>query len=206
MHFSDRFRDVVIEQSGYFTVEQASRLNGTSRKYLSRLSNNDLEVENVEHGIYRVKLIEESPHSDLIIMGLKAGKKAAISHKSALSYWDMSDEIPYNIYMKAFDNYLKKDLRSCKDIILSTKGEKLKSDDINDYYNLGEIYITTPTRTLFDCVMDECIQIESIQECIDSGKFNKYKLSDKHLDMWENNPTIISLKEKSEAKKRLNKS
>jgi len=200
MRLEDNFREVVMEQSGYFTIEQAERLNGSSRKYFNRLALKDKEIERIEQGIYRFKLIEESNYSDIIIMGLKAKGRAAISHKSALSYWNMSDEVPYNIYMKAFDSFKKKDIRKCKDAIISTSGNVLSADNTNDYYNFGEFYITTPTRTLFDCVVDDCIQIESLKECLSDGKFNPYLLSDEQKNIWDNHPFILHInKEKQDS-------
>lgn len=195
MKLEPNFIDVVKEQHGYFTTEQAERINGTSRKYINRIANNTNEIENVDFGIYRFSLLEESVFSDLIIMGLKANGKAAISHKSALAYWEMSDEVPYHIYMKVFDDYKRIDVRRCKDAIISTKGFPLLSETTNDYYSFGEFYITTPTRTLFDCVMDDCIQLESVKECLDSGKFNLYLLNEEQRKAWDSHSLIVMINE-----------
>jgi hypothetical protein len=86
------------QQSGYFTVEQARR-HGVSSQLLNHHVRRG-RFERVRRGLYRVRGFPSSQHDELREKWMGVGMdKAVLSHESALSLLELSDNVPDKVHL-----------------------------------------------------------------------------------------------------------
>jgi hypothetical protein len=83
---------VAEPQTGYFATAQA-KVTGFSQPQLTYHVRRGRFLR-VRWGIYRLALFPSSPHEDLYVAWLDAGRNAVISHDSALVLHDLSGVLP----------------------------------------------------------------------------------------------------------------
>ena len=88
----DRLFAILETQAGYFTTAQAADA-GYSRSLLSHHAKAGT-FERVRPGVYRLARFPTSPREDLYVAWLEAGKRAVVSHDSALELYGLSDILP----------------------------------------------------------------------------------------------------------------
>jgi predicted transcriptional regulator of viral defense system len=93
----DRLYEYAEEQAGYFTVAQAHQA-GFSWKRISN-SIRSGKFLRIAAGVYRLTQFPCHPHEDLFSAWLSTGPHSAISHVSALAYYDLSDVLPVEIHV-----------------------------------------------------------------------------------------------------------
>jgi predicted transcriptional regulator of viral defense system len=89
--------EFVEEQAGYFTAAQA-RQAGFSWERLSN-SVKSGKFQRIAVGVYRLTQYPRHPHEDLYYTWLSTGPNSAISHESALAYYELSDVLPAEIHV-----------------------------------------------------------------------------------------------------------
>lgn len=127
------------EQAGYFTAAQAHEA-GFSWERLSN-SVKSGKFLRIAAGVYRLTQFPHSPHEDLFSAWLSTGPLSAISHESALAYYDLSDVLPAEIHVIL----PRTASRRRKNIRLHT--HRLAPDEVT---MRGGLRITTTARTIAD--------------------------------------------------------
>jgi len=86
------------QQSGYFTADQA-REHGVSSQLLNHHVRQG-RFERVRRGLYRIRGFPSSEHDDMREKWMAVGMdKAVLSHESALSLLDLSDNVPDKVHL-----------------------------------------------------------------------------------------------------------
>lgn len=84
-------------QAGYFATAQAADA-GYSRSLLAHHAQTGT-FERVRPGVYRLTRFPASPREDLYVAWLEAGKRAVVSHDSALELYGLSDILPADTHL-----------------------------------------------------------------------------------------------------------
>ncbi len=93
----DGLYEIAENQAGYFTASQASEV-GFSWERLSSNAKTGLFLR-VARGVYRLSRFPGSAYEDLFVAWLRTGRKAVISHESALSVYELTDVLPSDIHV-----------------------------------------------------------------------------------------------------------
>jgi predicted transcriptional regulator of viral defense system len=88
--------DVALRSGGVFRTRDATEA-GVHRRNLYALRDKGFLVE-ISRGLYRLANAKATPHLDLIAVGRRS-PRGAICLNSALSFWDLTDEIPAEIHL-----------------------------------------------------------------------------------------------------------
>lgn len=120
-------------------------------------------LERVDRGIYRLSRFPESPHADLVVAWLRAGKAAAVSHESALGLYGVSDVLPHEVHVTV----PRTASRRRNGVRLHTS--PLSAEDVSA---LEGIMVTTVERTIADVaragLSDELV-LQAIDEALSRG-------------------------------------
>jgi len=141
----DALFSVAQAYSGYFTTAQAAGA-GYSLPLLHKYVANG-RVIRVRRGIYRLVHFPASEHEDLVVLWLWADQAGVFSHETALALHDLSDVLPSKVHMTAPATWRHRRLRVPSGLVLHYA-------DIGDVDRTGfsAVQITTPRRTLRDCI------------------------------------------------------
>jgi predicted transcriptional regulator of viral defense system len=141
----DELFSVAQAHSGYFTTAQAAGA-GYSLPLLHKYLANG-RVLRVRRGIYRLVHFPASEHEDLVVLWLWADQAGVFSHETALALHDLSDVLPSKVHMTTPANWRHRRLRVPSGLVLHYA-------DIGDVDRMGfsAVQITTPRRTLRDCI------------------------------------------------------
>jgi predicted transcriptional regulator of viral defense system len=141
----DALFSVAQAYSGYFTTAQAAGA-GYSLPLLHKYLANG-RVLRVRRGIYRLIHFPASEHEDLVVLSLWADQAGVFSHETALALHDLSDVLPSKVHMTVPASWRHRRLRVPNGLVLHY-------DDIgdNDRAGFSAVQITTPRRTLRDCI------------------------------------------------------
>lgn len=156
-------------RGGYFTLHEAGRA-GYSRSLLAHHVSSGL-FERVEHGIYRLRRFPESPRADLIIAGLRAGAKGAVSHESGLELYDLSDVLPAEVHVTV----PRTASRRRHGVILHTG--RLERDDVTTWDGVS---VTTVERTIADVAragLSEELVLSAINQALERGLTTRTRLA-----------------------------
>jgi predicted transcriptional regulator of viral defense system len=93
----DGLYEIAENQAGYFTASQARDV-GFSWERLSSNTKNGLFLR-AARGVYRLARFPGSAYEDLFVAWLRTGRRAVISHESALSVYDLTDVLPSEIHV-----------------------------------------------------------------------------------------------------------
>jgi predicted transcriptional regulator of viral defense system len=153
--------EIAESQAGYFTASQARDV-GFSWERLSSNARKGLFLR-VARGVYRLVRFPGSVHEDLFVAWLRTGRKAVISHESALSLYDLTDVLPSEIHVIVPEtaSRRRKGIRQHTNL--------LAPDDIT--YRDG-LPVTTVARTISDVsfsgLAEELVQ-QAIEEALERG-------------------------------------
>ena len=141
----DALFSVSQAHSGYFSTAQAAGA-GYSLPLLHKYLANG-RVLRVRRGIYRLVHFPASEHEELVVLWLWADQAGVFSHETALSLHDLSDVLPSKVHMTAPASWGHRRLRVPSGLVLHYA-------DIGDVDRAGfsAVQITTPIRTLRDCI------------------------------------------------------
>jgi len=185
--------EIAESQGGYFTAQQAKEV-GFSWERLS--SNADTgRFNRVQHGVYRLSQFPGSKYGDLFIAWLNAGKNSVISHESALSLYELSDQLPAEIHVILTRN----SSRRKKGFRIHTN--VLSPDEITWKEGLK---VTTVERTLVDVLSYGIAQEQvdlAVQQALQRGLITSESLlkqASKHSKASFHRFQMILKREKSE--------
>jgi predicted transcriptional regulator of viral defense system len=135
------------QQSGYFTVDQA-RKQGVSRQLLNHHLRQG-RFERVRRGLYRVTGFPSSQYDDIREKWMAVGMdKAVLSHESALSLLELSDNIPDKVHLLVPRRH--RGLRRPPGVVIHTRPDDEKVSTVWR----DAMPVTAPARTLVD-IADE---------------------------------------------------
>jgi predicted transcriptional regulator of viral defense system len=133
------------EQHGYFTAEQA-RAQGVSSQLLHHHTRNG-RFESVRRGLYRLRGFPSSEHDEMREKWMAVGmEKAVLSHESALTLLDLTDNIPDQVHLLVSRRY--RGLRRPQGVVLHTRSD---DERVSTVWRDG-LPLTAPARTLVDVV------------------------------------------------------
>jgi predicted transcriptional regulator of viral defense system len=164
----DQLYDFIEEQAGYFTAAQARRA-GFSWERLSNTVKSG-KFQRITAGVYRLVHFPHSAHEDLFVAWLATGPDSAISHDSALAFYELSDVLPGEVHVIVH----RSASRRRKAIRLHTN--QLAPDEI---IMRGGLQITTVARTIADVASSGLAEeqvIQAIQESIQRGLVSRQEL------------------------------
>jgi len=131
------------QQSGYFTADQA-RKHGVSSQLLNHHVRQG-RFERVRRGLYRVRGFPSSQYDDIREKWMAVGMdKAVLSHESALSLLDLSDNVPNNVHLLVPRR--SRGLRRPPGVVIHTHPDDEK---VSTVWRDG-MPVTAPARTLVD--------------------------------------------------------
>ena len=141
----DRLYEVAAAQGGMFSTHQAERAG-----YSTHLLHHHVKrgrVSRVRRGIYRLVHYPYDEHEEFIVAWLWSERAGIISHQTALSLHELSDALPAEVHLTLPAAWAKMRLR----VLV---GVALHSADVPaaDRAWHGPVPITTPRRSLEDCV------------------------------------------------------
>jgi len=157
----DGLYEIAESQAGYFTSRQAHEVGFSSE----RLSSNTKKGRflRVARGVYRLVRFPGSAYEDLFVTWLRTGRKAVISHESALSLYDLTDVLPSKTHVIVPET----SSRRRKGIRQHTN--QLSPDEITHREGLT---VTTVARTISDVsfsgLADELVH-QAIEEALQRG-------------------------------------
>jgi predicted transcriptional regulator of viral defense system len=135
------------QQSGYFTAEQASK-HGVSPQLLNHHVKQG-RFERIRRGLYRIRGFPTSQHDEIREKWMAVGMdKAVVSHDSALSLLELSDNIPDKVHLLVPRRY--RGLRRPLGVVIHTRPD---DENVATVWRDG-MPLTAPARTLLD-VADE---------------------------------------------------
>ncbi len=131
------------QQSGYFTVEQASG-HGVSPQLLNHHVKQE-RFERIRRGLYRVRGFPTSEHDDIRERWMAVGMdKAVLSHESALALLELSDNVPDTVHLLVPRRH--RGLRRPPGVVLHTRPD---DEQVTTVWRNG-MPLTAPARTLVD--------------------------------------------------------
>ncbi len=143
----DKLFQTAEAQAGLFTALQAQRA-GLYRQLLLRYVEHG-RVRRLRRGIYRVVHFPAMEHEALTELWLWTSQVGVFSHETALSLHDLSDVLPRRVHVAVPPAWARRRLRVPEGLVLNYAAVPR-----NDRDWVGPVPVTTPERTLVDCVRD----------------------------------------------------
>jgi len=135
------------QQSGYFTVGQA-REHGVSSQLLNHHVRQG-RFERLRRGLYRVRGFPSSQYDDIREKWMAVGMgKAVLSHESALSLLDLSDNVPDKVHLLVPRR--SRGLRRPPGVVIHTRPD---DEQVSTVWR-DAMPVTAPARTLVDVADD----------------------------------------------------
>lgn len=137
--------DLAAPQAGYFTLEQ-----GREAGYSPELLQYHVRagrLERVGRALFRLTHFPSSDHEDLVVAWLWSDKQGVFSHETALALEGFSDALPATWHLTVPVTWRRRRLRV-------PPGVELHYAAIGreDVAWKGPVPVTTPLRTLVDCM------------------------------------------------------
>lgn len=166
--------EIAKDQEGYFTAAQALSVGYTYRQQSHHKNRGNWE--NIDHGVYRLRIYPESEHEDLIRWSLwsrnrRGEPQATISHETALAIHELGDAMPNKTHLTVPPSFRKQIPGGC---VLHKA--MLEPDEIEHRQGFN---VTTPIRTLHDVAVSHISQdlLEgAIQDALKRGVARRNQL------------------------------
>lgn len=142
----DRLFEAAEGQAGLFTAEQAEKA-GLYRQLLRRYVEHG-RVRRLRRGIYRVVHFPATEHEPLAELWLWTGRAGVFSHETALALHDLSDVLPRRAHVTVPPEWQRRRLRVPAGLVLHYAAVAKVDRGWS-----GPLPVTTPERTLVDCVL-----------------------------------------------------
>lgn len=143
----DKLFAVAEAQAGLFTAEQAD-VAGLYRQLLRRYVEHG-RVRRLRRGIYRLVHFPTSDHEPLAELWLWTKREGVFSHETALSLHDLSDVLPRRVHVTVPLEWRGRRLTVSAGLVLHYAALARR-----ERAWVGPVPVTTPERTLLDCVRD----------------------------------------------------
>jgi predicted transcriptional regulator of viral defense system len=158
----DALFEFAVGQEGYFTTEQAAKAGYSPQLLIKYLRNGRITRE--MRGVYRIVHYPAGEREDLVIYWLWAEQRGVFSLETALMHHNLSDALPGKTFMTLPSSWAKRRLRVPPRLMLSF-ADLARSD----WAYLGAVPITTPARTIVDCI-DSHVSPEFVLDAIRQAK------------------------------------
>jgi len=134
-----RLVEVASTQAGYFSAGQALEAGYSyPAQHYHALNENWLRVG---RGIFRLPEWPSSPHEDLVRWTLWSGRKAVVSHESALAVHELGDVNPASVHLSVPPGFRAKAVGVVLHRAIVDSAEKQEHSGF---------WVTTPLRSLID--------------------------------------------------------
>ncbi len=152
---------LAASQDGYFTTAQAADA-GYSRPLLDHHVKSG-RFQRVQRGIYRLRDFPATDNEDLVVAWLWSDQQGVVTHETALLLHGLSDVLPARVHLT-----LPPAWRSRRIIVPPLL--QLHYADISKVERTwaGPVPVTTPLRTISDCVADH-VQPDLLEQAIRDG-------------------------------------
>ncbi len=139
--------EVAAGQGGYVTTRQAQEA-GYSLPLLTHHVKQG-RLQRARRGVYRLAHYPAGEHEDLIVLWLWSEQEGVFSHETALCLHQLSDALPAVYHLTLPATWSRRRLRV-------PPGVRLYYADVTgaDRSWAGGVPVTSPLRTLVDCVAD----------------------------------------------------
>lgn len=150
------------EQSGFFTTEQAKTIGFSRQRLQKHLTAG--RIERARRGIYRLRHFPMRDHDELVVAWLWSEQLGVFSHETALALHQISDVMPSRFHLTVPASWGQRRLRV-------PSGLDLYFDDLpaSDISWFESIPITTPERTIIDCI-EAHLSPEHIEQALAEAK------------------------------------
>jgi predicted transcriptional regulator of viral defense system len=171
----ERLYEAAAPQQGYFTARQAAAA-GFSAQLLRYYGASGKAEPAGPRGVYRMVLFPPGEHEDLVVAWLWAQQQAVMSHQTALLLHGISDALPAKIHMTVPAAWAKRRLRVPANVILHFR-------DVDERARTwsGPVPVTTPLRTIQDCIADAVspeLVVDAIRDARERGLITKEQAAD----------------------------
>ncbi len=140
----DQLYQIALNQSGYFTLEQAKSVGFSDQGLYYHLQEG--RANRVLRGVYRLVQFPHTEQEDLMALWLWSEQLGVFSHITALSLLQLSDILPKGIHMTLPSNWRQRRIKYPQKLLVYY-------DDVQaeDRTWFGGIPITSVSKTLKDC-------------------------------------------------------
>ena len=166
--------DLAVSQAGYFTTAQAADLGFSPELLIHHRKRG--RIERARRGIYRVRHLPAQEDEQLVELWLWSGQQGVFSHETALALYDLSDALPSQVEMTVPAAWGRRRLRVPEVL-------RLHYADVPEQERawVGHVPVTTPTRTLRDCVavaVAPDLVRQAVEEGIARGRFGEEEVAE----------------------------
>lgn len=165
----NRLYEFAEEQAGYFTAAQAHEAGFSWERLTNSVKSG--KFQRIAAGVYRLSQFPSHPHEDLFYTWLSVDSSSAISHESALAYYDLSDVLPSEIHVIVPRTASRRRRNIRQHTNRLAPGEAVTR---------GGLRVTTVARTIADVAaagLAEELVRQAIQEALRKGLVSKSDLS-----------------------------
>jgi predicted transcriptional regulator of viral defense system len=152
---------VAAEHGGYIATRDAAEL-GIPAARLVTLARRGA-VEHIGHGLYRLSEYPPDPHDDLIRAVLWANRRGAISHETALGFYEIADVNPIAVDVSVPLSYR----------ISRAGGERYRVHRVNlppdQVTNVDGVRVVVIARAIHDSI-DQGVGSALIKQAIDTSR------------------------------------
>jgi predicted transcriptional regulator of viral defense system len=134
-------------QAGYFSLSQASKAGFSRPRLQYHLETGKLE--RARRGIFRLRQYPPSPLEEYVALWLWSGREGTFSHETALLFHELSDALPAKVHLTVPLAWKQRRLRVPVELVLHFADLRPA-----DRTWAGLVPVTTPWRTLADCIQD----------------------------------------------------
>lgn len=138
---------VALAQEGQFTTQQAAEVGYSPQLLLRHLANGRLV--RLRRGVYRLVHFPDGATEQLTTLWLWSGREGVFSHDTALALFELSDILPSQVHLTLPPLWRRRRIHVPAGLILHHAD--ISASDRTWY---GAVPVTTPRRTLHDCVRD----------------------------------------------------
>lgn len=141
----DVLREIAAAQAGYFSLGQANEAGYSSQLIYHHCKTG--KFERVRRGIYRFPHYPAGERDDLVILWLWSERLGVFSHSTALSLHNLSDLMPERIHMTLPESQRGRQRELPRGLLIH-----LADLPAQERAWHGSVPVTSPRRTLLDCV------------------------------------------------------
>jgi len=152
---------IAAAQDGHFTTAQAAD-SGYSRPLLDHHVKRGRFLR-IQRGIYRLRDFPSADHEDLVVAWLWSDQQGVVSHETALLLHGLSDVLPDRVDLTVPASWRDRRLKVPAIV-------RLHHADVQDSDRAwsGPVAITSPLRTVADCVADH-VQPDLVDQAVRDG-------------------------------------
>jgi predicted transcriptional regulator of viral defense system len=165
----DRLYETASAQAGYATLRQAAEA-GYSRQLVQHYIGEG-RLERAGRGLLRLVHFPAADHEDLVRIWLWSEQKGIFSHQTALMLHELSDALPAKQHVSLPAAWKSRRVRRPRGVVVHFADIPKKASTW-----LGAVPVTTPIRTIFDCVVgavsDELVQ-QAVRQGVRRGLFER---------------------------------